>query len=126
MPIPIQIASIVFLTWLLQTHCFAVIQSDPMELSDRQSLFVSGKDGVHTYRIPAIITAKNGDLIAACDARRKSAADLKLQRTIDIVFRRSVDNGKTWSPIEILDPVEDGGCSDPSFLLDKSSGGESR
>lgn len=122
MLLPNHIARIVFLVWFLPTQCFAIMQSDPMELSDSQSLFVSGKDGVHTYRIPAIITAKNGDLIAACDARRKSAADLKLQRTIDIVFRRSVDGGKTWSPIEMLDPIEDGGCSDPSFLLDKTSG----
>ena len=119
---PIKKTHLAFFAWILHSHCFAILQSDPMELSDSQSLFVSGKDGVHTYRIPAIITAKNGDIIAACDARRKSAADLKLQRTIDIVFRRSVDNGKTWSPMEVLDPIEDGGCSDPSFLMDKTSG----
>ncbi len=89
---------------------------------DNQPLFVSGTEGTHTFRIPAIITALNGDLIAACDARRKSAADLKPQRTIDIVFRRSTDDGKTWSPIQVLDPIDDGGCSDPSLLLDKSSG----
>ncbi len=65
------------------------LPSEPMALETSEALFVSGTDGTHTYRIPAIITAKNGDLIAACDARRKSAADLKSQRTIDIVFRRS-------------------------------------
>jgi len=95
---------------------------ESMELSDSKALFVSGTDGTHTYRIPAIITAKNGDLIAACDARRKSAADLKPQRSIDIVFRRSFDNGRTWTPIELLEQVDDGGCSDPSLLLDSSNG----
>lgn len=95
---------------------------ESLELSDSKALFVSGTDGTHTYRIPTIITAKNGDLIAACDARRKSAADLKPQRSIDIVFRRSIDNGRTWTPIELLEQVDDGGCSDPSLLLDSSNG----
>jgi Neuraminidase (sialidase) len=96
--------------------------SQVMKLNDSQALFVSGTDGTHTYRIPAIITAKNGDLIAACDARRKSAADLKPQRSIDIVFRRSTDHGKTWSPIELMENVDDGGCSDPSLVLDSETG----
>lgn len=96
--------------------------SEPLQLADSQALFVSGTDDTHTYRIPAIITAKNGDLIVACDARRQSAADLKPQRTIDIVYRRSTDNGKTWSPIELLERIDDGGCSDPSLLLDSSTG----
>lgn len=98
------------------------VSNEPMKLKESQALFVSGTDGTHTYRIPAIITAANGDLIAACDARRKSAADLKPQRSIDIVFRRSTDNGKTWSPIELLESIDDGGCSDPSFILDAQSG----
>ena len=98
------------------------IPGDLMELSDSQSLFVSGTNGTHSFRIPAIITAANGDLIVSCDARRRSAADIKLQRTIDIVIRRSSDNGKTWSPMELLDPYDDGGCSDPSLLLDTTTG----
>jgi sialidase-1 len=98
------------------------LPSESLELVDSQTLFLSGTGGTHTYRIPAILTAKNGDLIAACDARRKSAADLKPQRTIDIVFRRSSDNGKTWTPIELLEQIEDGGCSDPSLLLNSNTG----
>jgi BNR repeat-like domain len=96
--------------------------SEPLALIDSQPLFVSGTNNTHTYRIPAIITATNGDLIAACDARRKSAADLKPQRTIDIVFRRSSDNGQTWTAIELLEQIDDGGCSDPSFVLDETNG----
>jgi BNR repeat-like domain len=98
------------------------VPSEPLELLDSQTLFVSGTENTHTFRIPAIITAKNGDLIAACDARRKSSADLKPQRTIDIVFRRSTDNGKTWTPMELLERIDDGGCSDPSLLLDSITG----
>jgi hypothetical protein len=35
----------------------AKLPSEPLALLDSQSLFVSGTDGTHTYRIPAIITA---------------------------------------------------------------------
>ncbi len=96
--------------------------TDLLKIDINASLFVSGTGGSHTYRIPAIITALNGDLVAACDARRKSPADLKQQRTIDIVFRRSTDNGKTWSAMQTLDQLDGGGCSDPSFLLDATTG----
>ena len=87
-----------------------------------ESLFVSGTNDTHTFRIPAIDTAVNGDLIAACDARRKNDADLVHQRTIDIVYRRSTDNGKTWTPMQVMDPVTDGGCSDPSLIVDRETG----
>ena len=99
-----------------------VFPSKPLELASSQTLFKSGTNNTHTYRIPAIITAKNGDIIAACDARRKNGADLGKQRTIDIVFRRSTDNGKSWTPVEVMDPITDGGCSDPSLLLDQETG----
>jgi len=94
----------------------------PLQLASRQTLFKSGTNDTHTYRIPAVVTAKNGDIVVACDARRKNSADLVHQRTIDIVFRRSTDNGNTWSPIEVMDPITNGGCSDPSLLLDRETG----
>ncbi|WP_442505420.1 sialidase family protein [Novipirellula sp. SH528] len=99
-----------------------VMPSELLKLIEDQPLFVSGQNDTHTFRIPAIATAVNGDLIAACDARRKGSADLIGQRTIDIVFRRSTDNGKTWSAMEVLDPYEDGGCSDPSLIVDDTTG----
>lgn len=47
------------------------------------------------YRIPALITAKDGSLVIATDKRKTSNADLP--KDIDIVINRSEDNGKTWS-----------------------------
>ena len=38
-------------------------------------VFVSGKDGYHTYRIPAIEAAPDGSLIAFAEARRYNADD---------------------------------------------------
>jgi sialidase-1 len=63
---------------------------------------VKMKSNVSCYRIPAIIVAKNGDLIAAIDERGPSCADLKANGNINIVMRKSKDNGKTWSDIRTL------------------------
>lgn len=101
--------------------------NDPIaNLLENKDLFVSGTHNTHTFRIPAIITAMNGDLIAACDARRNSAGDLIWERDIDIVIRRSTDNGKTWGPMETV--IDYGGkkvgkpASDPSLILDRATG----
>jgi Neuraminidase (sialidase) len=88
----------------------------------RKDLFVSGTEDTHTFRIPALITAANGDLIAACDARRKSAADLIWVRDIDIVIKRSSDNGKTWSDMEVVCKYGDGKpASDPQAFYNSRS-----
>lgn len=88
-----------------------------------EDLFVSGTENTHTFRIPALITAPNGVLIACCDARRKSSQDLKWVRDIDIVCKRSWDNGETWSEMEVVCDYGDGRpASDPSFILDEVTG----
>ena len=80
-------------------------QDKPSGLADgliEQHILFSGaqQEGVSCYRIPAIITAPNGDLIVAIDERVPSCGDLKWSRDINIVIRRSQDNGKSWSDIE--------------------------
>ena len=77
---------------------------------------------VSCYRIPSIITALNGDLIVAIDERVPSCGDLKLSRDINIVIRRSNDNGKSWSAIErIIDYPLGKSASDPSMILDRKT-----
>lgn len=93
------------------------------DLLSSTDLFVSGAGGVHTYRIPALITAPNGDLLACCDARRANPHDLIGSRDIDIVLRRSKDSGETWSEIEVVCDFGDGRpASDPSLIVDSTTG----
>lgn len=83
----------------------------------------SMKEGVSCYRIPSIITALNGDLITAIDERVPSCGDLKWNNDINIVIRRSTDNGTTWTDIEtIVDYPIGESASDPSMILDKTTG----
>lgn len=59
------------------------------------------------YRIPAITRASDGTLVALSDARKKHIHDVT--NSIDVVSRRSVDNGTTWSDyLVIFQGSEDG------------------
>ncbi len=62
-------------------------------------VFESGRDGAASYRIPAIVKLKSGNLLAFAEARRKGAGDFG---DIDIIVRSSKDNGRTWSVSEVV------------------------
>ena len=80
-------------------------------------------DSIACYRIPALITAPNGDLIAAIDERAPNCNDLRDSRDINIVIRRSTDNGDSWFPMETIVDYPDGqSASDPSMIVDEKTG----
>jgi len=59
-------------------------------------------------------------LIVAIDERVPSCGDLKWSEDINIVIRRSEDNGKTWSEKEtIVDYPPGKSASDPSMIVDE-------
>ncbi len=93
-------------------------------LITHQDLFNSKmREGVACYRIPALVTAPNGDLVAAMDERVGSCDDLGTNKDINIVVRRSTDNGMTWSKIEIVIDYDYGiSASDPSMIVDRKTG----
>ncbi|WP_348919174.1 sialidase family protein, partial [Actinotignum timonense] len=64
------------------------------------ALFDLGYEGAANYRIPAIICTENGTLIASADQRVPNAYDSP--NDINLVVRRSLDNGKTWEPLQKL------------------------
>lgn len=75
------------------------------------------------YRIPSLITAQDGTLVAVADRRMNSCGDLKYNDDIDIVARRSTDGGKTWSEIQtIVDFPKGESASDASMVLNKLTG----
>ncbi|RLD90379.1 MAG: exo-alpha-sialidase [Bacteroidetes bacterium] len=90
-------------------------------LTEVHDLFnTSMNPAVSCYRIPAIVTATNGDLVVAIDERVPSCNDLRGSGDINIVIRRSQDHGKSWSEIEkIVDLPEGKSASDPSMIVDQ-------
>ena len=102
-------------------------QNEKYQIADgvitHQDLFnTSMVQGVNCFRIPAIVTAPNGDLIAAIDERVPNCGDLNRSGDINIVVRRSADNGKTWSAIETVVNFPLGlSASDPSMIVDRDT-----
>lgn len=92
-------------------------------VSHHVNLFdASMKEGVSCYRIPSIVTAPNGDLVAAIDERVPHCGDLMYSKDINIVVKRSSDNGKTWTEMETAVDFPFGrSASDPSMIVDEDT-----
>lgn len=65
-------------------------------------VFEAGKDGYRNYRIPAVIRAANGDLLAFCEARQGGDAS-----EIDLVMKRSRDGGSSWGRMHVVQESDD-------------------
>lgn len=89
------------------------------EALTRVTVFQSGEDGIHSYRIPALITTKDGTLLLFAEGRKKSWKD---KSPTDLVLKRSSDGGRTWSAMRRL--LDGGGDAymDPVPLVDQASG----
>ncbi len=87
-------------------------------------VYVSGRDGYHTYRIPAIECAPDGTLLAFAEARKYNAGDPGFGRQdIDLVLKHSTDQGATWSPMTVIeDPGELWSAANPATVVDRSNG----
>ena len=76
------------------------------------------------YRIPAIVTAKNGDVIAINDRRFNNAHDIGNNHHIDLIGVASSDNGKTWSDEFMIMDGDNGGekaYGDAAVVADRES-----
>ena len=80
-----------------------------------KAVFVSGTDGYKSFRIPAIVKAKNGDLLAFCEGRVNGGGDFG---NIKIVLKRSNDAGKTWSALQIVASNDSLQAGNPAPVLD--------
>jgi len=70
----------------------------------QQALFTSGDGGYAHYRIPGILRTGSGSLLVYCEARRERGGDWG---QIDIVMRRSLDGGESWTPQQrVVDPPD--------------------
>ncbi|WP_153300587.1 LPXTG-anchored neuraminidase NanA [Streptococcus pneumoniae] len=88
-------------------------------LTEKTDIFESGrngkpnKDGIKSYRIPALLKTDKGTLIAGADERRLHSSDWG---DIGMVIRRSEDNGKTWGDrVTITNLRDNPKASDPSI-----------
>jgi sialidase-1 len=82
-------------------------------------LFVSGKDGYHTYRIPVLLVSGRGTLLAFCEGRKAGRGD---SGDIDLLLRRSRDGGKSWQPTQVVWDDGTNTCGNPCPVVDARTG----
>lgn len=111
---------ILVITVLLVGYCHSFAQGN---LNFIHLFDASQNEKVSCYRIPALVTTTQGTLLLAIDERVPSCGDLKWNEDINIVMRRSMDHGATWTDIEtIIDDPLGQSASDPSMIVDEITG----
>ena len=82
-------------------------------------VFVSGTDGYHTYRIPVIVVTTNKTVLAFCEGRKNSRGDTG---HVDLLLKRSIDGGKTWSQQQLIWSDGENTCGNPAPVVDRATG----
>ncbi|MBI85170.1 MAG: hypothetical protein CMJ81_18400 [Planctomycetaceae bacterium] len=68
--------------------------------------YITRQDRYHRYRIPGAVVSQDGTILAFAEGRRGLGGDPRTEENapIDMVMRRSTDNGQTWEPQVVIDP----------------------
>jgi len=82
-------------------------------------IYVAGEGGYQAYRIPSVIATSKGTLLAFAEARRTGAGDAG---DIDLVVRRSHDDGDSWSPMQIVGDNGPNTFGNPCPVVDRNTG----
>lgn len=105
--------------YLLTTMLFLLSISAATAQNLGTIIFSKGENGFDTYRIPAIVKADDGSILAFAEARKFSQSDTG---DIDLVLKRSTDGGKTWGPVITVWDNDDNVCGNPCPVVIRETG----
>lgn len=105
----------------LKTRAADSNQSDNPSITPEtpRLLFESGREGYLRYRIPTLIVTRSGDLLAICEGRADGGG---LTGNVDLVCKRSRDNGRTWSGLKVIGESGEDTFGNQSALVDRDTG----
>ncbi len=86
---------------------------------EQAPVFVAGEGGYHTYRIPALAVTPAGTVLAFCEGRKGGRGDAG---DIDLLLKRSEDQGATWSDTQIIWDDATNTCGNPAPVVDRTTG----
>ena len=93
------------LTWAAEPH-FA-------------DVFVAGEAGFSAIRIPSVVVAKNGTVLAFAEGRSTPHAD---QAANKIVLKRSADGGRTWGALAVIAADGTNSLNNPTSVVESDNG----
>lgn len=91
-------------------------------MSREKDMLFTNQGNTH-YRIPALLTLPNGDILAFADKRTGGAGDLPNQ--IEVYVRKSTNNGTNFNAEKRITPQshsKEDGHGDTAVVLDKKTG----
>ncbi len=100
----------IFLGFILQSF------SEKKKTIQQSVLWEKGTGDYNNYRIPSIIVTTKGTLLAFCEGREAGDAG-----DIDLLLKRSEDNGKTWSDEQIVWDDAQNTCGNPCPVVDEET-----
>jgi sialidase-1 len=111
--VKIKLLSILFISLIFLVRASA---SEDIKSSD---VFVGGEGGYAIYRIPALALTAKGTILAFAEARKNGPSD---RGDIDLVVRRSFDNGATWEEKHIVHEDGTRTVGNPAPVVDRDTG----
>ncbi|MGK5628925.1 exo-alpha-sialidase [Streptomyces sp. URMC 123] len=97
----------------------AAVPAPPPEF-DQQVLFDPAREAGYTcFRIPAVVRAVDGTLLAFAEGRVDNCGDAG---DIDLVLKRSADGGRTWGPLQVVDRGLGDTHGNPAPVVDARTG----
>ncbi len=94
---------------------FCLLFNSTILFAQETLVFEGGKEGHAIYRIPAIISLPDGELLAFAEGRVNGSNDYG---DINLVFKRSSDQGENWSSLQTLVDYDDLQAGNPAPVLD--------
>ncbi len=81
------------------------LRAQQKPFSDTTLLFEPGRDGYTMFHVPALIISSKGTILAFTEGRYGKGKDWD---DMDLLMRRSIDQGNTWESIKVVIPYTKG------------------
>ena len=102
--------------------CVSVACSSSAEVepaAEPNYIYKAGDEGYACFRIPAIIATNEGSLLAFAEGRKGGCSDTG---DIDLVMKRSEDQGITWSALQVVWSDGENTSGNPAPVVDAATG----
>jgi sialidase-1 len=89
---------------------------------EQKTVWTVGTDGYQVYRIPAAVVTTKGTLLVFAEGRQRPVGPGNDAGEINVLVKRSHDNGKTFSEQAIVWADGENTCGNPCPVVDETTG----